>query len=105
MRTLRFRAKLTCYITNFCKELFGEPEESLITLDEEGLADINKVTELENALLILIRKLRMPFLRWSTTRHLGLMVSLQNFTINFGTSLKEIFYSCSKNCIMETYHY
>jgi hypothetical protein len=43
------QANLKSCITNFYKGLFGEPEESLMTLDEEGVADINKVTELENA--------------------------------------------------------
>jgi hypothetical protein len=45
------QANLKSYITDFYKELFGELEESLLTLDEEVVADITQVSELENALL------------------------------------------------------
>ncbi|WVZ64075.1 hypothetical protein U9M48_013645, partial [Paspalum notatum var. saurae] len=39
------------YITKFYKELFGEPEESLLTQNKEEIEDIQQVSETENALL------------------------------------------------------
>ncbi|WVZ75253.1 hypothetical protein U9M48_023327 [Paspalum notatum var. saurae] len=39
------------YITKFYKELFGEPDESLLTLNEEEIDDIQRVSVTENALL------------------------------------------------------
>src|SRR6266498_4982349 len=46
------QANLKAYITKFYKELFGEPEESPSTLDEEGNQDIVQVSQEENSILI-----------------------------------------------------
>src|SRR5438128_9080660 len=45
------QANLKEYITKFYKELFGEPEESFLTLDEEGNQDIVQVSQVENTIL------------------------------------------------------
>ena len=45
------QANLKAYITRFYKELFGEPEESMLSLDEEGTQDIVQVSQEENILL------------------------------------------------------
>jgi len=45
------QANLKGFITKFYKELFGEPEESLLTLDEEDNQDIVQVSHSENDLL------------------------------------------------------
>ena len=45
------QANLKGFITKFYKELFGEPEESLITLDEERNQDIMQVSQIENDFL------------------------------------------------------
>jgi len=39
------QANLKAYITRFYKELFGEPEESMLSLDEEGTQDIVQVSQ------------------------------------------------------------
>src|SRR5438132_5305445 len=45
------QANLKAYITKFYKELFGEPEESMLSLDEGGTQDIVQVSQEENILL------------------------------------------------------
>lgn len=39
------------YISNFYKKLFGEPEDSLLSLDEDLYQDIAKVSQTENDFL------------------------------------------------------
>ena len=45
------QANLKRFITKFYKELFGEPEESLLTLDEDDNQDIVQVSQTKNDLL------------------------------------------------------
>src|SRR6266542_4027456 len=45
------QANLKGFITKFYKELFGEPEESLLTLDEDSNQDIVQVSQTENEFL------------------------------------------------------
>ena len=45
------QANLKAYITRFYKELFGEPEVSSFTLEEDRIFDIPQVTQTENDIL------------------------------------------------------
>jgi hypothetical protein len=45
------QANLKAYITRFYKELFGEPEVSSFTLEEDSIFDIPQVTQTENDVL------------------------------------------------------
>jgi len=77
------------YITNFYKELFGPPEESLYALDSSKFGDIPQVTREENDFLtspFTEKEVReMLFLQWNVTRHLAQMVSQLSSIKSFGT--------------------
>ena len=45
------QANLKAYITRFYKEVFGEPEVSSFTLEEDRIFDIPQVTQTENDVL------------------------------------------------------
>ena len=45
------QANLKAYIARFYKELFGEPEVSSFTLEEDRIFDITQVTQTENDVL------------------------------------------------------
>ena len=45
------QANLKAYITRFYKELFGEPEVSSFTLEEDRIFDIPQVTQTKNDVL------------------------------------------------------
>jgi len=45
------QADLQKYITEFYKKLFGEPEDSLLSLDEEEHHDFQRVSNVENSIL------------------------------------------------------
>ena len=67
-------AQLKSYITQFYKDLFGPPDDSDITLEEDRIQDIPQVTreDMRCSLMNLLRlRSKVLFSKWNTTRPLA----------------------------------
>jgi len=74
-------AQLKSYITQFYKDLFGPPDVSEITLEEDRIQDIPQVTQEDNELLtseFTESEVKNLYSRWNTTRLQVLMASRLN---------------------------
>mgnify|MGYP007071359783 CR=1 FL=1 len=77
--------ELTKYITNFYKELFGQPEVSTVNINIQeapGITDEQSKTLIEP---FNMQKFMRWFLPWRETKVLDLMACQRNSIKNFGT--------------------
>jgi hypothetical protein len=81
------------YITNYYKNMFGEPKEGIFSMDEARTDDIPQVSIEDNALLMpnYSEEERKAVFLWNTTKHWDRMVFHQSFTKLFGTPLNWTF--------------
>src|SRR5438128_9571009 len=101
------QANLKGFITKFYKELFGEPEESLLTLDEEDNQDIVQVSQAENDILtapFTEKEIKEAIFQLEHNKAPGPDGFPAEFYQNYGKLSKAIYCLCSTTSILMIYH-
>ena len=91
--TIEGQTELKQYITDYYKTLFGPPEDSHMTLDEDRIGDIPQVSTEENAFLtapFMEEEVKQAIFQWNIIKRPDLMVFRHSFIKTSGILLRMI---------------